>query len=109
MDPLNIGGSEWIVIVFVALVLIFGTSKLPDAAKKLGQATNEFNKARKGIESQVNEMTGGTVKVSGPVENERQKFEAIARSLGINPDGMSTAELQKTITEKVGYKDPAGG
>ena len=41
---LNVAGSEWIIIIFVALVLILGTGKLPGAARKLGKAVNEYNK-----------------------------------------------------------------
>ena len=33
---LNIGGSEWMIIIFVAIVLILGTGKLPGVAKKMG-------------------------------------------------------------------------
>ena len=43
---LNIAGSEWMIIIFVAIVLILGTGKLPGAAKKLGKAVNEYNKAK---------------------------------------------------------------
>ena len=106
MDPLNIGGSEWVIILFVVLALILGTGKLPDAARKLGQASREFNKARSDIEEHARSISGGTVKVKGPVESERQKFETIAGSLGIDHKDMSTAELRKAITERVGYKDP---
>ena len=35
---LNIIGGEWVIIIFVALVLILGTNKLPEAAKKNGQS-----------------------------------------------------------------------
>jgi len=45
---LNIAGSEWMIIIFVAIVLILGTGKLPGAAKKLGKAVNEYNKANLG-------------------------------------------------------------
>ena len=31
---LNIGGSEWMIIIFAAVVLILGTGKLPGFAKK---------------------------------------------------------------------------
>ena len=31
---LNIMGSEWMIIIFVALILLFGTNKLPEAGKK---------------------------------------------------------------------------
>ena len=34
---LNIIGSEWIIIIFVALILLFGTNKLPEAGKKIGK------------------------------------------------------------------------
>lgn len=47
---LNVAGSEWIIIIFVALVLILGTNKLPEAAKKLGKAVNEYNKAKDGVQ-----------------------------------------------------------
>ena len=33
-SSLNIAGSEWLIIVFVALILILGTGRLPGAAKK---------------------------------------------------------------------------
>ena len=39
--PLNVAGSEWAIIIFVALVLILGTGKLPGAARKIGKAVNE--------------------------------------------------------------------
>lgn len=35
------GGSEWIIIVIVALVL-FGGSQIPKLARSLGQAQKEF-------------------------------------------------------------------
>ena len=28
-------GSEWMIIIFVALILLFGTNKLPETGKKL--------------------------------------------------------------------------
>ena len=34
---LNIMGSEWMIIIFVALILLFGTNKLPEAGKKIGK------------------------------------------------------------------------
>jgi sec-independent protein translocase protein TatA len=38
---LNIGGSEWMIIIFVAVVLVLGTGKLPGAAKKMGKVVSE--------------------------------------------------------------------
>lgn len=101
---LNIVGSEWIIIIFVALVLILGTNKLPEAAKKLGKAVNEYNKAKDGISNQMKDYTNQNVEVNGPVQTERQKLEMIAKSLGENPVGMTTDELRELISKKMGKK-----
>ncbi len=95
---LNIIGSEWIIIIFVALVLILGTNKLPEAAKKLGKAVNEFNKAKNDVEYQMKDFSNHNVEVNGPVQNERQKFEMMVRSFGINPAGKTTEELKEIIS-----------
>ena len=71
---LNIMGTEWIIVVFVALVLILGTGKLPAAARKMGKAAAEFEKAKNDIRRQVS--PDHTIRVSGPVQSERQKLEA---------------------------------
>ncbi|MDK3162324.1 twin-arginine translocase TatA/TatE family subunit [Kamptonema cortianum] len=42
-------GSEWLVILAI-VVLIFGGAKLPELAKGLGKAINEFKKAKDGEE-----------------------------------------------------------
>ena len=49
---LNIIGSEWIIIIFVALILLFGTNKLPEAGKKIGKMVGEYNKAKTEMQSQ---------------------------------------------------------
>ena len=100
----NIAGGEWMIIIFVALVLILGTNKLPEAAKKLGRAVNEFNKAKDGIQDQMKDYTGQNIKVGGPVQTEREKLEIMASSMGEDPAGKSTAELRDMIAEKIGKK-----
>ncbi len=99
---LNIGGSEWIIIVFVALVLILGTNKLPEAAKKIGKAMNEYKKAKDGIQEQMKDYTSENLKIDGPVENERKKLEMIGKSLGVDPKGKTDDELRTLISSKIG-------
>ncbi len=101
---LNIGGSEWIIIIFVALVLILGTGRLPGAARKIGKAVNEYNKAKSGIEEHVKnaqEISNNIPKISGPVESQREKLDTIARSIGVNPENKSDEDLQDIITKKM--------
>jgi len=99
---LNIVGSEWIIIIFVALVLILGTNKLPEAAKKLGKAVNEYNKAKNDIQDQMKDFSSQNVEVTGPVQNERQKLVVIAKSIGVNPVGKTTDELREIISSTIG-------
>ncbi len=101
---LNIGGSEWMIIIFVALVLILGTGKLPGAARKMGKAVNEYNKAKNEIQGQIKEATEETPKISGPVETEREKLEMIAKSAGVKIEGKTDDELREDIALKMGQK-----
>ncbi len=101
---LNIAGSEWLIIVFVALVLILGTGKLPGAAKKLGKAVNEYNKAKNEIKEQMKDVTEQTPTISGPVGTEREKLETIAKSIGIKSEGKTDDELREIISTKIGKK-----
>ena len=101
---LNILGSEWIIIIFVALILILGTNQLPSAAKKLGKAVNEFNKAKNEVQNQMKGISNTNLDISGPLETERQKLEMIAKSLGVNVTEKSDDELRKIISGKMGQK-----
>ena len=102
---LNILGSEWIIIIFVALILILGTNQLPSAAKKLGKAVNEFNKAKNEVQNQMKGISNTDLDISGPLETERQKLEMIAKSLGVNVAEKSDDELRKIISGKMGQKN----
>jgi Sec-independent protein secretion pathway components len=97
---LNIGGSEWMIIIFVALVLILGTGKLPGAARKMGKVVSEYNKAKNEIQEQMKGITDETPKISGPVETEREKLEMIAKSAGVKIEGKTDDELRENIASK---------
>ena len=100
---LNIAGSEWMIVIFVAIFLILGTGKLPGAAKKLGKAVNDYNKAKNEIQEQMKIGEERTPKITGPVETEREKLETMARSMGVNVE-KTDDELRKMISEKMGQK-----
>jgi len=100
---LNISGSEWMIIVFVAIVLVLGTGKLPSVAKKLGKAVNEYNKAKNEIQEQMKIGEDQSPKITGPVGTEREKLETMAKSMGVNVE-KSDDELRKMISEKMGQK-----
>ncbi len=103
-QSLNIVGSEWIIIIFVALILFLGSSHMPGAAKKLGKVVSEFNNAKTDFKNQMKEISNESVNISGPVENERQKNEIIAKSMGIKPEGKTDEQLKKLISDRMGQK-----
>lgn len=56
------GGMEWIIIVFVVL-LLFGGRKIPELMRGVGKGIKEFNNARGTIESEIKEGMKEEVKV----------------------------------------------
>ena len=99
---LNIMGSEWIIIIFVALIVLLGTNRLPEVTKKFGKAVGEYNKAKNDVQKQFKDFSNSNLDVAGPVENEKQKIETIAKSLGIDSKNKSEEELRKIISSKIG-------
>jgi len=103
---LNILGSEWFIIAFVAIVLFFGSKRLPQLSKKLGKAVGEYNKAKTMVQSEFQNVTSSyNINVQGPVEIERQKLEMIAKSLGVDFLNKSDDELRNIIALKMGKTD----
>ena len=92
------------IIIFVAVVLILGTGKLPGAAKKMGKVVSEYNNAKNEIQQQMKEVNEEIPKISGPVETEREKLEMIAKSAGIKTKNKTDDELQKEISSKMGKR-----
>ena len=102
---LNIMGSEWMIIIFVALILLFGTNKLPEAGKKIGKMVGEYNKAKTEMQNQIKDITKTEVDnptIEGPVQSERQKLEKMAQILKINTENKSDVELKDAIDAKFG-------
>lgn len=103
-----IAGTEWIIIVLLALVLLFGSKKLPQVSRSIGKAVGEFEKAkemfRKEMQEASQEAKGSAPlpKITGPVSSEREKLETLADSLGIDDHaGLSDDELRALISKRL--------
>ena len=99
---LNIIGTEWIIIIFIGLILLFGTNRFPDIAKKIGKLVGEYSNAKNQIENEMKGATNQNLQVSGPVKDERKKLEIMASKLGINYENKTDTELKKIIEDKIG-------
>jgi sec-independent protein translocase protein TatA len=99
---LNIIGTEWIIIIFIGLILLFGTNRFPDVAKKIGRLVGEYSNAKTQIENEMKGTTNKNLQVSGPVKDERKKLEMMASQLEIDYENKTDTELKKIIEDKIG-------
>ena len=100
---LNILGSEWFIIAFVAIVLFLGSKRLPELSRKIGRAVGEYNKTKNMVQNELqNATTGYDINVQAPVQTERQKLEMIAKSLNIDFLNKNDEELRNIIASKMG-------
>ncbi len=51
---LFIAGQEWIILIVVVVVLIFGARKIPELARTFGKAKGEFEKGKIEGEKELN-------------------------------------------------------
>jgi sec-independent protein translocase protein TatA len=103
---MNIAGSEWVIIILLGLILLFGTKKLPQFSRTIGKAIGEYEKAKELFRHEMEEAAEKTrvpdkfPKIIGPVANERKKLESIASSLGIEDYDILTDEELRTLISK---------
>ena len=100
---MSIGGSEWIIIGLLIIILLFGSKKLPEFSRTIGKAMGEFEKVRTMSLKQRIEDDSNYVgpRIAQAVDNERHKLEMLAESLGINHINKNDEQLRLLILEKI--------
>ena len=93
------------IIIFVAVIILFGTNRFPEAAKKIGKIVGEYKKAKDTVEKQMKDVTKENLEVSGPVKDEMQKLDAMSKTLGIDSKSKSDEELRGIIKNKIGQPE----
>ena len=108
--PLNMmmqqipSGFEWIFIVVIVVVLIFGAKKIPDLARGFGKATSEFEKARIEAKRELRELKNAGTSSSSTTTNtaaSREKLESIADTLGIDYTDKDDDQLRLAIETEI--------
>ena len=100
---MNVGGSEWLMIGLLVVILLFGSKKLPEFSRTIGKAVGEFEKMRNSTLPQKIDQDSNYLgpRVSGAVDNERHKLEVIAESLGIDYVNKNDEELRLLIFDRI--------
>lgn len=107
--PLNMmmqmipSGFEWIFIVVIVVVLIFGAKKIPDLARGFGKATSEFEKARIEAKRELRELknAGTSSSTTTNTAASREKLESIADTLGIDYTDKDDDQLRLAIETEI--------
>ena len=95
MQVFGVGGFEWIFIILIIIVFIFGVKKIPELAKSFGKASAEFEKARIEAKRELRQIRNQNTNVS------REKLEAIADTLGIDYTNKNDDELRIAIEVEI--------
>jgi sec-independent protein translocase protein TatA len=93
-------GTYEMLLVFVAIVLLFGASKLPELARSMGSSMGEFKKAQKESELGFKEFEKS---LNEPTTSKKTKVQETAEKLGIDIRGKTDDQLLDEIqksTEK---------
>jgi sec-independent protein translocase protein TatA len=100
---MSIGGSEWIIIGLLVVILLFGSKKLPEFSRTIGKAMGEFEKVRTmSLKQRIDDDSNYLgPRISQAVDNERHKLEMLAESLGIDHVNKDDEELRLLILEKI--------
>lgn len=51
-------GTQELIIIFAAILLLFGASKMPEFARSMGRSMGEFKKAKEESEHELLKLTG---------------------------------------------------
>ncbi len=87
-------GIQEIVLILVIILIVFGPKKLPEMAKELGKAYQEFKKASVNI-------TDATSSLWKDTENEEKSIISIAKNLDLDTEEKSVKQLIQEIEKKI--------
>lgn len=88
--PLFVMGYEWIWLIIIGGIVIFGAKKIPEIAKSLGKAKGEYEKGQIEGAKEVKTLLGS---------DDRPKLLKAAESLGIETEGLTTEQLKDAISK----------
>ena len=49
-------GSQEMILIFLAVILLFGASKIPELARSMGKSVGEFKKAQRESEKEIRNL-----------------------------------------------------
>ncbi len=116
-------GMEWIIVIVVIVLLLFGAKKIPELARSIGKARAEFTRGQAMVEKEIREAdrTDREEDAVRDREETRRKasetpskdpevaedtatdpeLQSAANALGIDPKGKTDEELRVLVKYKM--------
>jgi sec-independent protein translocase protein TatA len=92
----QIEGMEWIIIlVIIAVLFLFGPSKLPELARSTGRAMGEFRRGRLEVENEIHHQFSATA------IDPKTREQRAAQALGVTTAGKSDLQLKLDIARSL--------
>ena len=99
LAPLLLQGSEWLIVIVIVVVLIFGASRIPSLAKSLGRASGEFQKGKVESEIELQKLKEGG---NAPQASDHDKLLKAAWELGISTEGKTDDQIREEVKKALG-------
>ena len=114
-------GMEWIIVIIVIVLLLFGAKKIPELARSMGRARAEFSRGQAMVEKEIREAERQDREEEARRKREEARkrtaeekeeegeddgdvdpeLKAAAKALGIDPKGKTDEELKVLIKYKM--------
>ncbi len=91
-------GSQEILLIFVAIILLFGASKLPDLARSMGRSMGEFKRGQYELERELHAVRDGS---TAGMDIAYTRVQRMAMTLGIDTAGKTEEQLLAEIEKKI--------
>jgi len=97
---LNQGGWEWIILlIIVALLLLFGPSKLPEFARSIGRAMGEFRRGKAQVERELRDELA--MEERGELGSGRDQVLRAARELVVPTEARELKDVRLDIAKAI--------
>jgi len=94
------GPVEWILLIFILLIL-FGSKKIPEVARSLGEAVREFRKAMSETEQATKPIVQQEYRERVVSEKIDDPLIDLAKRKGINVEGKSRVQIVEELARKI--------
>ncbi len=87
-------GTPELVLILIAVLFLFGPTKLPELAQSLGKAVGEFKKAQMEAEHDIKRL-------NKPLNDKETKIHDLAVEMGLDVQNKTTEQLVEEIRAKI--------